>query len=46
MQHWWNDINMGKSKQLEKNLSPFPTVCHKSYTDWSGIEPGSLQCSW
>jgi len=28
-----------KKKYWEKNMSQYHFVCHKSHTDWTGIEP-------
>jgi hypothetical protein len=36
----WSDINWGKPKDWEKNLSQCQSVHHKSHVDWSGREPG------
>jgi hypothetical protein len=36
----WNDIDRGKPKNSEKNLSQCHFVNHKSHTDWPGREPG------
>ena len=33
MEHQWNEIDMGKPKYSEKNLSQRHSVHHKSHTD-------------
>jgi hypothetical protein len=40
MEHWWNEIDMGKPKYSGRNLSQCHCVHHKSHTNWPGIEPG------
>jgi hypothetical protein len=40
MEHRWNEINRGKPKYSEKNLSQCHFVHYKSHMDWPGIEPG------
>jgi hypothetical protein len=40
MEHWWNEIDRGKPKYSEKNLSQCHSVRHKSHMDCPGIEPG------
>jgi hypothetical protein len=40
MEHWWDEIDRGKPKYSEKNLSQCHFVRHKSHTDGPGIEPG------
>jgi len=30
MAQWWNDSDSGKPRYLERNLSQFNFVCHKS----------------
>jgi hypothetical protein len=39
MEHWWNDIEGGKLKNLEKNLSQCHPVQHQSHMECPGIEP-------
>jgi hypothetical protein len=36
----WNDIDRGKPKNCEKNLSQCHSVHHKSHMDWPVREPG------
>jgi hypothetical protein len=36
----WNDIDRGKLKISEKDLSQFHFVKHKFHTDWPGRDPG------
>jgi hypothetical protein len=43
MEQQWNDIDRGKLKDSEKNLSQCHSVHHKSHMDWLGCEPGPLQ---
>jgi hypothetical protein len=40
MEHRWNEIDRGKPKYSEKNLSQCHLVHHKSHMDRPGIEPG------
>jgi hypothetical protein len=40
MEHRWNEIDRGKPKYLERNLSQCHFVYHKSHIDRPGIEPG------
>jgi hypothetical protein len=42
LEHWWNDIDRGKAKFYEKNLSWYHFVHYKFHMDWPGIEPGLL----
>jgi hypothetical protein len=37
----WNDIDRGKPKNSEKNLSQCHFVHNKSHTDWPDREPGT-----
>jgi hypothetical protein len=39
MEHRWNEIDRGKPKYSDKNMSQYHFVHHKSHTDWPGIEP-------
>jgi hypothetical protein len=41
----WNDIDRGKPKNSEINLSQGHFVCHRSHMDWPRHEPGPLQWS-
>ena len=43
MDHWWNEIDRGKPKYSEKNVSQCHFVRHKFHMDRSGIEPGSTK---
>jgi len=40
MEHWWNYINKGKQKYVEKNLSHCHIVHHEPHMDCWGIEFG------
>jgi hypothetical protein len=39
MQHWSNATDRENPKYLEKNLSNYHVVNHKSYMNWSVSEP-------
>jgi hypothetical protein len=39
----WNDIDRGKPKYSEKNLSQYHLVHLKSHRDWPGREPGTTR---
>jgi len=41
MENWWNDTDRAQQKYSEKNVYQRYFVHHKSYTAWSGMEPGS-----
>jgi hypothetical protein len=43
MEHRWNEIDRGKPKYSEKNLSQCHFVYHKSHMDRPGIETGPPQ---
>jgi hypothetical protein len=34
----WNDIDRGKPKKLNKNLSQYYCVHHKSHMDWRALK--------
>jgi hypothetical protein len=40
MVYWWNDDERGKPKHLERNLSQYHPIYHKSLWTGFGIEPG------
>jgi hypothetical protein len=40
MEHWWNEIDRGKTKYSGKILSQYHFVHHKSHMDGPRIEPG------
>jgi hypothetical protein len=40
MEHRWNEVDRGKPKYSEQNLSQRHFVHHKSHMDLPGIEPG------
>jgi hypothetical protein len=40
MEQRWNDIDMGKPKDSEKNLTECHFVRHKSHMNWPEREPG------
>jgi hypothetical protein len=46
MEHWWNDIDRGKPKYLEKNL-PTATLS-TTYSTWTdlGVNPGFCGRGW
>jgi hypothetical protein len=39
VEQWWNDIGKGKRKNLEKSLSQYHFVHHKSHMDCAGRIP-------
>jgi len=39
MENWWNDIDTGQSKYMEKDLFQCHFVHHKYHTNWPGDEP-------
>jgi hypothetical protein len=39
MEHWWNEIDRGKTEELGENLSQCNFVDHKSLMDRPEIEP-------
>jgi hypothetical protein len=46
MGHWWNDIDTGKLKYLQRNLSQCHLLHHKYHMDWPGIEPRPPTSGW
>jgi hypothetical protein len=40
MEQWWNDIDMEKPKDSEKDLFQCHFIHHKSHMDWPGRETG------
>jgi hypothetical protein len=43
MEQQWNDIDRGKLKDSEKNLSQYHFVHYKSHIDCPGHKPGHLR---
>jgi hypothetical protein len=43
MEPWWNDVNMGNTKNSERNQSQCCFVHHKSHGDWLWCEPSPPQ---
>jgi hypothetical protein len=42
MEQWWNDIDRGNPKTLERNLLQCHFVHNKSHMDCPGYDPGPL----
>jgi hypothetical protein len=40
MEQWWNDLDWGKSENLEISLSQCHFVHHRSYMDYTGSKYG------
>jgi hypothetical protein len=40
MEHRWNEIDRGKPKYSERNMSQCHFIHHKSHMDRHGMEPG------
>ena len=43
MERWWNHMDGGKPKYLEKMLVPGISIGHRSHLDWTGMKPGPPQ---
>jgi hypothetical protein len=46
MNRWWNDTDNIKPQKLERNLSQYHCVHHKSHMEWPGIKPGPTPKPW